>query len=67
MERNGHTEAVVDLCRLCGLNPAGVLIEIMNEDGTMARMSQLLEIARRNDLKVIAIEDLVEYRRRHGI
>ena len=67
MERNGHTEAVVDLCRLCGLNPAGALIEIMNEDGTMARMPQLLEIARRYDLKVIAIEDLVEYRRRHGI
>lgn len=65
LERNGHTEAVVDLCRLCGLNPAGALIEIMNEDGTMARMPQLLEIAQEYGLKLIAIKDLVEYRRKH--
>ena len=62
-ERDGHTEAVVDMARLCGLSPAGVLIEIMNEDGTMARMPQLLEIARKHGLKIISIEDLIAYRK----
>lgn len=62
-ERDGHTEAVVDMARLCGLSPAGVLIEIMNEDGTMARMPQLLEIARKYGLKIISIEDLIAYRK----
>ena len=63
-ERNGHTEAVVDMARLCGMQPVGVLIEIMNPDGTMARMPQLLEIAARFGLKVITIADLTDYRRR---
>lgn len=61
-ERNGHTEAVVDMARLCGLYPAGALIEILNPDGTMARMPQLLDIARQYGLKVISIEDLIAYR-----
>ncbi|MBT7687042.1 MAG: GTP cyclohydrolase II, partial [Flavobacteriales bacterium] len=58
----GHTEATIDLARLAGLKPAGVLVEIMNEDGTMARLPQLKEIAERFDLKIISIEDLVGYR-----
>lgn len=64
LRRTGHTEATIDLARLSGLSPAGVLVEIMNEDGTMARMPQLLEIAKRFDLKIISIEDLVAYRMR---
>lgn len=64
LRRTGHTEATIDLARLSGLSPAGVLVEIMNEDGTMARLPQLLEIAKRFDLKIISIEDLVAYRMR---
>jgi len=62
LRRPGHTEAVVDLTRLAGLQPGGVLIEILNEDGTMARLPQLLEIARRFNLKIISIADLIKYR-----
>ena len=62
LRRTGHTEATIDLARLAGLKPAGVLVEIMNEDGTMARLPQLKEIAERFDLKIISIEDLVGYR-----
>jgi 3,4-dihydroxy 2-butanone 4-phosphate synthase/GTP cyclohydrolase II len=57
-----HTEATIDLARLAGMEPAGVLVEIMNEDGTMARLPQLLEIAKKFDLKVVSIKDLIEYR-----
>jgi 3,4-dihydroxy 2-butanone 4-phosphate synthase/GTP cyclohydrolase II len=64
LRRAGHTEATIDLARLAGLEPAGVLVEIMNEDGTMARLPQLKEIARRFDLKLISIKDLIEYRLR---
>lgn len=64
LRRTGHTEATIDLARLAGFEPAGVLVEIMNEDGTMARMPDLMEIAERFDLKIIAIKDLVEYRLR---
>lgn len=64
LRRAGHTEATVDLARLAGLEPAGVLVEIMNEDGTMARVPQLEEIAKKFDLKMIAIKDLIEYRLR---
>ncbi len=62
LRRTGHTEATIDLARLAGMYPAGVLVEIMNEDGTMARLPELFEIAEKFDLKVISIEDLVEYR-----
>lgn len=62
LRRTGHTEAAIDLARLAGLYPAGVIVEIMNEDGTMARLPQLLEIAKEHDLKVVSIEDLVAYR-----
>lgn len=62
LRRTGHTEAAIDLARLAGLYPAGVIVEIMNEDGTMARLPQLLEIASEHDLKVVSIEDLVAYR-----
>lgn len=62
LRRTGHTEAAIDLSRLAGLEPAGVLVEIMNEDGTMARLPQLMEIADKFDLKIISIEDLVAYR-----
>ena len=65
LRRPGHTEATVDLARLAGLQPAGALIEIMNADGTMARMPQLLEIAKKFDLKIIAIADLIAYRLRN--
>ncbi|MBS1581092.1 MAG: bifunctional 3,4-dihydroxy-2-butanone-4-phosphate synthase/GTP cyclohydrolase II [Bacteroidetes bacterium] len=64
LRRTGHTEATVDLARLAGFEPVGVLIEILNEDGTMARLPQLREVARRFDLKLISIEDLVAYRMR---
>lgn len=60
--RAGHTEASVDLCRLAGLRPVGCLIEIINEDGTMARLPQLYKFAREHDLKIITIEDLIKYR-----
>jgi 3,4-dihydroxy 2-butanone 4-phosphate synthase/GTP cyclohydrolase II len=62
LRRTGHTEAAIDLARLAGLFPAGAIVEIMNEDGTMARLPQLFEIAEKFKLKVISIEDLVEYR-----
>jgi 3,4-dihydroxy 2-butanone 4-phosphate synthase/GTP cyclohydrolase II len=65
LRRTGHTEAAIDLAHLAGLNPAGVIVEIMNEDGTMARLPQLLKIANEFDLKIISIEDLVEYRMQH--
>lgn len=64
LRRAGHTEAAVDLCRLAGLRPAAALIEIMNEDGTMARMPQLEEVAAEFDLKLISIKDLIAYRLR---
>lgn len=62
LRRAGHTEASIDLARLAGLYPAAALIEIMNEDGTMARMPQLVEIAKEHDMKIISIKDLIEYR-----
>ncbi|MES2329230.1 MAG: bifunctional 3,4-dihydroxy-2-butanone-4-phosphate synthase/GTP cyclohydrolase II [Bacteroidota bacterium] len=62
LRRTGHTEAAVDLPRLAGLGPAGVLVEVMNEDGTMARLPQLQEIAKKFDLKIISIKDLIDYR-----
>lgn len=62
LRRAGHTEAAVDLARMAGLNPAGALIEIMNEDGSMARLPQLFEIAERFNLKIISIKDLIAYR-----
>ena len=62
LRRAGHTEASIDLARLAGLYPAAALIEIMNEDGTMARMPQLVEIAKENNFKIISIKDLIEYR-----
>ncbi|MBY0347313.1 MAG: bifunctional 3,4-dihydroxy-2-butanone-4-phosphate synthase/GTP cyclohydrolase II [Hydrotalea flava] len=62
LRRTGHTEATVDLARLAGFEEAGVLVEIMNEDGTMARLPQLLKIAKKFDLKIISIKDLIEYR-----
>lgn len=64
LRRSGHTEATVDLSRLAGFEPAGVLVEIMNEDGSMARLPQLTEIAKQWDLKIISIADLIEYRMR---
>jgi len=62
LRRAGHTEAAVDLSRLAGLYPAGVLIEIMNDDGTMARLPELMKIARKFDLKIVTIKDLIAYR-----
>lgn len=62
LRRTGHTEAAVDLARLAGLQPAGVLVEVMNEDGTMARLPQLLEIGKRLGLKIVSIKDLIDYR-----
>ena len=62
LRRTGHTEATIDLARLAGFESAGVLVEIMNEDGTMARLPQLKEIANKFDLKIISIKDLIEYR-----
>jgi len=62
LRRSGHTEATVDLARLAGLEPAGVLVEVMNEDGSMARLPQLLEIAQKFELKIISIKDLIDYR-----
>ncbi len=63
--RAGHTEASVDIARLAGLNPSGVICEIMNEDGSMARMDDLLRFARLHNLKMATIRDLIAYRRRH--
>ena len=65
LRRTGHTEAAIDFARLAGLQPAGVIVEIMNEDGTMARLPQLLDVAKKFDLKIVSIEDLVAYRMEH--
>jgi 3,4-dihydroxy 2-butanone 4-phosphate synthase/GTP cyclohydrolase II len=65
LRRTGHTEAAIDFARLAGFQPAGVIVEIMNEDGTMARLPQLVEVAKRFDLKLVSIEDLVAYRMLH--
>src|SRR3978361_419708 len=62
LRRAGHTEATIDLARLAGFEPAAVLVEIMNEDGSMARLPELREIAKKFDLKIISIKDLIEYR-----
>ena len=64
LRRAGHTEAAIDLCRLSGLTPAAALIEIMNEDGTMARLPQLEQVAKQYDLKLVSIKDLIAYRLR---
>jgi 3,4-dihydroxy 2-butanone 4-phosphate synthase/GTP cyclohydrolase II len=65
LRRTGHTEAAIDFARLAGLNPAGVIVEIMNEDGSMARLPELFEVAKKLDLKIVSIEDLVAYRMQH--
>ena len=65
LRRTGHTEAAIDFARLAGLQPAGVIVEIMNEDGTMARLPQLIKVAKKFDLKIVSIEDLVAYRMEH--
>ena len=65
LRRTGHTEAAIDLARLAGFKPAGILVEILNEDGSMARLPQLMEVAKKHDLKIISIEDLVAYRMLH--
>ncbi|MEJ6755097.1 MAG: bifunctional 3,4-dihydroxy-2-butanone-4-phosphate synthase/GTP cyclohydrolase II [Flavobacteriales bacterium] len=65
LRRAGHTEAAVDLSRLAGFEPAGLIVEIMNEDGTMARLPELKEIAKRFDLKIVTIESLIAYRMQH--
>lgn len=65
LRRTGHTEATIDLARLAGYEPAGVLVEIMNEDGTMARLPELVDIAKKFNLKIVSIADLVAYRMKH--
>lgn len=65
LRRTGHTEAAIDIARLAGLKPAGLLVEILNEDGSMARLPELMEVAKKFDLKIISIEDLVAYRMGH--
>lgn len=65
LRRTGHTEAAIDFARLAGFQPAGVIVEIMNEDGSMARLPELSEVARKFDLKIVSIEDLVAYRMQH--
>ncbi|MDF0705869.1 3,4-dihydroxy-2-butanone-4-phosphate synthase [Flagellimonas okinawensis] len=65
LRRTGHTEAAIDFARLAGLEPAGVIVEIMNEDGSMARLPQLMEVAKKFDLKIVSIEDLIAYRMEH--
>jgi len=65
LRRTGHTEAAIDFARLAGFKAAGVIVEIMNEDGTMARLPQLLEVAKKFNLKIVSIEDLVSYRMQH--
>jgi 3,4-dihydroxy 2-butanone 4-phosphate synthase / GTP cyclohydrolase II len=65
LRRAGHTEASIDLARLAGFEPAGVIVEIMNEDGTMARLPQLVEIAKKFNLKLVSIKDLIAYRMAH--
>ena len=63
--RAGQTEASVDLARLAGLTPAGVICEIMNDDGTMARVPQLVEFCKRHNLKMMSVADLIRYRMKH--
>jgi 3,4-dihydroxy 2-butanone 4-phosphate synthase/GTP cyclohydrolase II len=65
LKRSGHTEAAVDLARMAGLYPAGVICEVMNEDGTMARVPQLFEFSKKHGLKIITIEELIKYRRKN--
>lgn len=65
LRRTGHTEAAIDFARLAGFKPAGVIVEIMNDDGTMARLPQLAEVAKKFDLKLVSIEALVAYRMQH--
>ena len=65
LRRTGHTEAAIDFARLAGFEPAGCIVEIMNEDGTMARLPQLADVAKKFDLKIVSIEDLVAYRMEH--
>lgn len=65
LRRAGHTEAAIDFARLAGLTPAGVLVEIMNEDGTMARLPDLVDVARKFGLKLVSIKDLIAYRMKH--
>lgn len=65
LRRTGHTEAAIDFARLAGFKPAGVICEILNEDGTMARLPQLVEVAKQFNLKLVSIEDLVAYRMKH--
>jgi 3,4-dihydroxy 2-butanone 4-phosphate synthase/GTP cyclohydrolase II len=65
LRRTGHTEAAIDFARLAGLKPAGVIVEIMNEDGTMARLPELVKVAKRLNLKIVSIEDLIAYRMQH--
>lgn len=65
LRRTGHTEAAIDFARLAGLQPAGFIVEIMNEDGTMARLPQLIKVAEKFKLKIVSIEDLVAYRMEH--
>ncbi|MBK6933915.1 MAG: bifunctional 3,4-dihydroxy-2-butanone-4-phosphate synthase/GTP cyclohydrolase II [Bacteroidales bacterium] len=65
LQRAGHTEASVDLCRLAGLKPIAVLVEILNDDGTMARLPQLIEIAKKFDIKITSVKRLIQYRLKH--
>lgn len=65
LRRTGHTEAAIDFARLAGFKPAGVIVEIMNDDGTMARLPQLIVVAKKFNLKIVSIEDLVAYRMQH--
>jgi 3,4-dihydroxy 2-butanone 4-phosphate synthase/GTP cyclohydrolase II len=65
LERTGQTEAAIDLARLAGLNPSGVICEVMNDDGTMARVPDLVEYCERHELKMITVADLIAYRRKH--
>jgi len=65
LRRTGHTEAAIDFARLAGLQPAGVIVEIMNENGTMARLPELFKVAKKFDIKIVSIEDLVAYRMEH--
>ena len=65
LRRTGHTEAAIDFARLANLKPAGLIVEIMNEDGSMARLPQLIDVAKKCDIKIVSIEDLVAYRMEH--
>ena len=65
LRRTGHTEAAIDFARLAGLQPAGIIVEIMNEDGSMARLPELIKVAKKFDLKIVSIEDLIAYRMEH--